>query len=402
MAAILWLAVAPDRADAAPRCRGKHWVGAWATSPSGSVGGAFVDRSLRLVVTPTLGGTRVRVRLSNRFGSQPVTFGAVTIAQRDSGAAVAPGTLRSLRFRGRRSVTIPPGGEVVSEQRRFSYDAFQDLVVSLHVRGNSGRSTAHVTAIQTSYATPAGTGDHTADESGGAFTQTLGSWPFLTDVEVRASRRTGAVLALGDSITDGFGSPFDQNQRYPDALARRIAAETGLRLAVQNAGISGNEVLRAGALPMFGPSLLARLDMDALDQRGVRAVVLMQGTNDIGVSPLATSAAVTAGLQEAVDRLRAAGLRVILGTLPPCKDFALAQHGTPEAIARRNEINDWVRTAAVADGIVDFHAAVRDPADPDRLLPTYDSGDHLHLNAAGYAAMAHAIDLGLLDNLPCR
>jgi lysophospholipase L1-like esterase len=401
LAVAVFGALGVERTHAATPCRGKHWVGAWATSPSGSVGGVFIDRSLRLVVNPTLGGARVRVRLSNRFGSQPVTVGAVTIAPRAAGADLVPDTVRALRFARKRSVTIAPGGEVVSDQRRFTYDAFEDLVVSLYVRGSSGRSTAHVTALQTSYVTAPGSGDHTSDETGSAFTQTLGAWPFLTDVEVRASRRVGAVVALGDSITDGFGGPINQNLRYPDLLARRLATETAARLAVQNEGISGNEVLRAGILPMFGPSLLTRLDLDALDQRGARAVILMEGTNDIGVPPPPTAAAVTVGLQTAVDRLRAAGLRVILGTLPPCKDFALALHGTPEAIAKRNEINDWIRTSAVADGVVDFHAVLRDPADPDRLRPEFDSGDHLHPSAAGYTAMADAIDLSLLDELPC-
>jgi len=218
---------------------------------------------------------------------------------------------------------------------------------------------------------------------------------------VRAPRRVGAVVALGDSITDGFPAPFDGNGRYPDLLARRLVAAGGPPLAFQNEGISGNEVLRSGALPMFGPSLLARLNADTLDQAGVSIVILMEGTNDIGVPPAPSAAQVIAGLQEVIMRLRDAGLRVIIGTLPPCKDFALALHGTPEAIAKRNQINDWIRTGADADGVVDFHAVLRDPADPDRLLPVYDSGDHLHPSPAGYAAMAEAVDLSFFDDPPC-
>jgi lysophospholipase L1-like esterase len=342
----------------------------------------------------------VRVRLSNRFGSQPVTFGAVTLARRATGAALVPSTVRTLRFRRKGAVTIPPGGEVLSDPQRFRYEAFEDLVVSLHVMGTSGPATEHLGALQTSYLSAVGSGDHTRDEAGDAFTQRLYTWPFLTDLEVRAPRRVGAVVALGDSITEGLGGPSDQNRRYPDLLARRLAA-AGVRLAVQNAGISGNEVLRNGVLPFFGPKLVDRFAPDALYQSGVSTVILMEGTNDVGVPPLATPADVVAGLERIVDRLRLAGLRVILGTLPPCKGFALAQHGSPAAIVARNAINDWIRTGSSAHAVVDFHAVLRDPADPDRLHPDFDSGDHLHPSAAGYAAMANAIDLSGLRNPRC-
>src|SRR5262245_7929705 len=159
-------------AAAADRCRGRHWVGTWATSPSDSLGGPFVDQSLRLVINPTLGGARVRVRLSNRFGSQPVTLGAVTIARRASGAALVPGRIRRLRFAGKRSVTIPPGGEKVSDPQRFTQAAFEDLAVSLWVKGTSGPATEHSDAVQISYASPAGSGDHTSEDAGTAFTRT--------------------------------------------------------------------------------------------------------------------------------------------------------------------------------------------------------------------------------------
>jgi lysophospholipase L1-like esterase len=385
-------------ATAGTSCRGKHWVGAWATSPSDSVGGPFVDQSLRLVITPTLGGARVRVRFSNRYGSAPVTFGAVTIGLQASGAALVPGSRRTLRFGRKRSVTIPAGGELVSDPRRFRYDAFVHVAVSVHVTSGD-RATEHSTAIQTSYLAPAG--DHTSDDADDAFTRTIGTWPYVTDLEVQAPRRTGAVIALGDSITDGLPGPVNGDGRYPDVLARRLA-DDGTPIAVQNEGISGNQVLRDGPIPSFGPKLLDRLDRDAIDQAGARVVVLLEGTNDLGVPPQATAAAVIAGLQTIIDRLHAAGLRVILGTQTPCNAFAMALHGNAAAIAARNEINEWIRTSGAADGVVDFHAAVRDPSDPDGLRPEFDSGDHLHLSPAGYAAMADAVDLTLLRTDTCR
>jgi lysophospholipase L1-like esterase len=175
-----------------------------------------------------------------------------------------------------------------------------------------------------------------------------------------------------------------------------------LRLAVQAEGITGNRILQDGLAPPFGPKLLDRLDRDVVDQAGARAVIVMEGTNDLGMTPPATAAAVIAGLETVVERLRAAGLRVILGTIPPSKDSPFELYGTPEAIAARNTINDWIRTRHAADGVVDFHAALADPTDPDRLLPAFDSGDHLHPNEKGYAAMADAVDLSLFDDLPCR
>ncbi len=400
LAAIALAALGTERADAASGCLGKHWVGVWAASPSDALGASFVDQTLRLVVNPTLGGARVRVRLSNRYGSQPVTFGAATIARRASGADAEPGTIRGLRFARKRPVTVDPGGEAVSDPVRLRFDAFQDLVVSVDVQGASGPSTEHVTAFQTSYVSAPGSGDQTGTTSGAAFTGTMTTWPFLTDVEVRAPRRVGALVAVGDSITDGVGSPNDRDRRYPDLLARRLAA-AGTRLAVQIEAISGNQVLRDAAAPTFGPKLLDHLDRDVLDQAGARVVILMEGTNDIGITPPPIAAQVIDGLEAAVDRMHGAGLRVILGTLPPCRDFAFALHGTLAAVAARNQINDWIRTSDAADGVVDFHAALRDPLDPDRLNPAFDSGDHLHPNAAGYGAMAAAVDLNLLATARC-
>ncbi len=244
----------------------------------------------------------------------------------------------------------------------------------------------------------------TRDDAGDLFRDTMVEWPYLADLEVQARRPTAAVVVVGDSITDGAGATVDGNTRYPDALARRLAASTGLpRLAVQNAGIAGNRLLGGAAkIPSFGPALLDRIERDVADQAGARVVIVLAGTNDLGrrVAP-ASAGEVIAGLETAVARVHAAGLPVLLGTPTPCKNAPGVRHGTPKAIAARNRVNDWIRASGVADGVIDFHAAVRDPADPDRLRAEYDSGDGLHPNAAGYDAMAAAIDPALLRDAAC-
>jgi lysophospholipase L1-like esterase len=399
IAIVASIALGATGVDAQTICRGQRWVGVWAASPSYE-GAAFADQTLRLVVNPTYRGSRVRVRLSNRFGASPAIFGAVTIARRLVDAEVVPRSTRVVRFAGQTSVVIPPGGEVVSDQTRFKVREFQDVVVSAHVAG-SGPATEHTSALQTSYVSAPGGGDRTADETGVAFTQSISGWPFLTDLEVRASQRVAGVVAIGDSITAGYPVPVDSNLRYPDLLARRLAALRRPRIAVQNAGIGGNRVLRDGTPIAFGPALLDRLDADAIDQAGASIVLLMEGTNDLGLQPAATADEVILGLYNAVTRLHLAGFRVLLGTQAPCNDPALA-YGTAAAVAARNEINAWIRITGVADGVVDFHAALRDPADPDRLRPEFDSGDHLHPGPAGYQAMADAVDLNLLADAPCR
>lgn len=357
----------------------------------GAVRGPFIERSIRLIIRPTLAGTRVRVRLSNRFGLRSLRIDSATIAQRAYDATLVPNTLRRLRFGGKRFVTIPPSGEVRSDSRRFSFPAGADLAITLYVRSTSGGVSTHFFALQTSFTTSSG--DHTRDEAGEAFTESINAWPLLSDLETR-TRHANAVVLVGDSITDGIGSAVDANQRYSDFLATRLEA-AGMHVAVQNAGIGGNRILSGPFFDGFGPSLLDRLTSDVLDQSGVRTVVLMEGTNDLVSTPPATASELIAGLQTTIYRMHQQGLRVLLGTQTPAKNTR-GPHGTPTAIATRNQVNDWIRTTAVVEGVVDFHAALRDPLDPDRLRDDYNSGDNLHPNAAGFQAMAEAVDLSLL------
>jgi lysophospholipase L1-like esterase len=375
-------------------------VAAWGTAQSNAQAPGFTDQTLRLVVRVTLPGRRVRIRLSNRFGTAPVRIAAATLARRASGARLVRGTVRPVRFAGRPGVVVAPGVDVRSDAVALRVPRFGDLAVSLHVRGATGPVSQHLVVPQTSYATPAGAGDRTGTTGGGAYTERLSSWPLLTGVDVRAARRTGTVVAFGDSITEGFGSATDTHAAYPDLLARRLAAQRGASLGVVNAGLSSNAVLRDFPVPFAGPSALRRLAPDVLAVPGARAALVLLGTNDLGTAPPARARNVVAGLRRIVRRLRAAGLRVVLATQTPAEGYDRGLHGTAAAIAARARVNRAVRAGLGADGIADFDAALHDPARPARLRQAFDTGDHLHPSHAGHRAMARVVDLRLLRG-PC-
>ena len=387
-----------------------HWVGTWSASPSDA--SPFVpslsDQTVRMVVAPHFGGGWVRVHLSNRFGTSPVVLDRVEIALRAGGPALVPGSRRAVRFGGRRVVRIPTGADVVSDAVRLRFAAFQDLAVSVYVAGSIAHPTEHLVTRQTSYLTPRGSGDHASDRIGEAFTGLTAAggystgWYFLDGIDVRAARKVGAVVAVGDSITDGFESNenaltespagLNQNGRWPDDLARRLL-RAHRQLSVLNAGISGNRVLSGN--PLFGPSALARLQRDVVDEAGVRDVIVLEGINDIGLSPSASPSSIIGGLKRIVLRLRAAHLHVLLGTLTPARGTPLTSYGGVTANEQREQVNHWIRSQHMVQ-VVDFDKAVRDPRHPDRLSPRYDDGDHLHLSLAGYRAMAAAVDLAEL------
>jgi lysophospholipase L1-like esterase len=379
----------------APACDAPAWVGAWSADPSDAANHGLADQTSRTILTPHLGGDTLRVRVSNRFGGAGVTFQAASVGlRRGSGAALAAGSRRPLTFAGAASVTVAAGDDAVSDPVALRVAPGDDLAVSLFAAGLTGPATEHSIGQQTSYVTPPGAGDHTGEDAGGAFSLPIPARFFVSGVDVRAPSSVGDVVALGDSITDGFGGPADRNDRYPDFLARRLA---GRGLSVVNAGISGNRVLSDARAQLGGPSALARLDRDVVGQPGVSDVVVLEGINDIaGQAP---ADRVTGGLEQIVTRLHGAGLRVQLGTLTP---FG----GSPAAAAAeatRRAVNRWIRSGAGgADGVVDFDAAVRDPGSPDRLDPRYDSGDHLHPNGAGRRAMAGAVDPAGLRGAACR
>ena len=378
-------------------CGEPHWVGAWAAAP-GFAGQGFADQTLRLIVTPHIGGRTVRVRLTNRFGSSALRLDKVAIGRRRSGASIAPGSNRKVTFDGKRFVVIPRGKDGISDRVRLGFRGFGDLAISIYVRGATGPATAHPLSLDTSYVTA---GDRTSDPGGTAFAgATIGSWPFLAGIDVLATDRKGAVIAFGDSITDGVPGGQGRNRRYSDFLARRLA-KAGSRLSVLNAGLGGNRILSdaPAALPSFGPSGLSRFRKDVPQGVGATDVIVLEGIND-GRSG-ASAARVIRGLERIVSRLQRRHLNVLVGTLTPAGDGAEEGHESHKANATRLAVNRWLRRSALPDGLVDFDAAVRDPAHPSRLAARYDSGDRLHPNAAGYRRMAASVKLRHLKGPGC-
>ncbi|MEW2619362.1 SGNH/GDSL hydrolase family protein [Streptomyces sp. NPDC048106] len=357
-----------------------HWTGSWETAPSGTAA-AVPGAAVRNVVHLGIGGTAVRIRLSNRLGTGPLRLGAVTVAlRRAPGPDAAPGTLRAVSFRGAPTVTVPPGQDTVSDRVRLTVPDAADLLVTVYTPEDDGPATYHATALQTSYLAPEGAG-HAADESGSSYTTVVRSWYYVTGVDVLGGAN-GSVVAFGDSLTDGTGSTPDTNRRWPDRLAARLL---GHRLGVLNAGIGGNRLLRDGA----GPSALARLDADALDRAGARILVVFEGVNDIkGLPPANDPAAYADAYRTLVSRAHARGIRVVGVTLTPFRGYAAYTDGREEV---RQRVNAFIRTGGAFDAVADADAAVRDPAEPTRILPAYDPGDHLHFNDAGMAAVAETV-----------
>ncbi|MDH6431795.1 lysophospholipase L1-like esterase [Streptomyces sp. SAI-144] len=359
----------------------------WGTSAY-PIGDSAADRGYRMVVHTSVGGRDPRVRLSNAFGHQPVTFDSVYAGLQLKNAELVRGTNRRLTFEGSSSVTVEPGSTVYSDPLSGRLAAGANLVVSLHTPDAAGPVTGHWMALQTSYATQ---GDHTAEESGAHWTEGIGSWFYLDAVSVRTPAATGAVVALGDSITDGWQSTSDHNRRWPDYLARRLQKARTTVKGVANEGIAGNKVLADGA----GPSALNRLDRDVLSQPGVHTVFLFEGVNDLKAHTGVTAPDLIAGYREIVDRAHDAGKCVVVSTIAPFKGWP---EWDPAAEAVRQEVNDFIRSHSDEfDAVTDFDRVLRSPYDHERMLPVFDGGDHIHPNDKGMQAMADSVDLNSLD-----
>jgi lysophospholipase L1-like esterase len=347
--------------------------------------------------------------VSNAFGTEPLEIGAAHIAIRDEGAAIQPESDRELTFSGEPSISIPPGALVLSDPVALDVPALGDLAVSIYLPTDTGVPTAHLVARQTNYVSSEG--DFTAHPDATPFHQMdYPSWYFLAGVEVKPLKPSSAIVTLGDSITDGYCDPAldencipDKNSRWPDELARRLQAHH-FHMAVLNAGIAGNRILHDYPVldpsdplyyAIYGVSALARFDRDVLAQTGVSHMIVLEGINDIGIPVLEPPTAVTpeeiiSGLKQLIERAHVRGIKVFGGTLLPFEGFVFF---TPEGEAMRQAVNHWIRTSGAFDGVIDFDEALRDPDQPTRLLPEYDSGDHAHPNDIGYKAMGEAIDL---------
>lgn len=391
---------------------GNHWLATWSASPQaatpsnlafvpGDVSAiGFTNQTVRNVVFTSVGGSALRVRLTNTFGSQPVTFNEVDVGLVQSGATLVSGSSQTVTFAGKTIVRIAPGAEALSDPVQMSVRPLASLAVSLFSGGSTGPATYHFNANQTNYIAP---GNAASNASGAAFTTTSAAWYFVDDVDVLVRPQTrDTIVALGDSITDGFGSTPNTNHRWPNLLAQRIlGGPPGLVDSVVDEGISGNRVLNNSLC--FGVDAQARLDRDVLAQAGVHFVILLESINDIGFSQLPNTGCsspntdvsadeIIAGDEQIVSQVHARGLKIFGGTLTP---FQGAFYFSVAGEAKREAVNAFVRTSGAFDGVIDFDKAVRDPSNPLRFLPAYDSGDHLHPNDAGYQVMANAVDLAL-------
>jgi len=383
------------------------WVGSWGASPLPPrqafgpfpATPAFSNQTVREVVRLSLGGRQIRLRLTNEYGKKPLHIGAVTVARAGDDGGIVAGTRHSVTFSGRRTAIIPAGAPLLSDPVDLKVSDLDSLSISIYLPEDTGQCTCHPVGLETAYVSAPG--DYTGKDFKPA--STLDDRLFLSEVDVRAEEPAHSVVAFGDSITDGYRSTRNMNRRWPDLLAGRLAAR-GREWGVVNAGISGNQVLRAGA----GESALTRFDRDVLSVPGVAAVIIFEGINDIGarlgssalLKPLPgdvklTAAGLIAGYRQLIARAHAKGLKVYVATITP---YQGAAYYSDQGEAVRTRVNKWIRTSGEADAVLDFDKVWRAPAHPARIRQSLQAGDNLHGNDAGYRALADSIDLKLFNN----
>ncbi len=376
----------------------EHWVGTWAATPAPADGVALASPTIRMFPRVSLGGDTIRVRLSNAAGTGDLVIAATHVALRGPGPTIQPDTDRIVTFGGSDSVKIPAGAFAISDPVKLTVAPLADLAVSIHIPGDIPASFG-VTgryARQLNYLSPPG------DFTGHAVmhaSRVIDDWFFLCGIDVLASRDVGAIVGLGDSITDGNISSHDAFCRWPDQLARRLVARGGRMFGVINQGLGGNRILH----DVRGDCGVKRFDRDVLAQPGVTHAIVVLGINDIrnrrGLAEEVVSAeAMINGLNQMATRARDRGIKLFGGTLTPFENetFMLGAF-TPEGEAKRLAVNDWIRRSGAFDAVIDFDEGLRDPEHPARMLPIYDNGDHLHPSDAGYNRMGDLIDLSLFD-----
>lgn len=402
----------------------QRWIGTWATAPQAALPGhlqTLRNQTLRLIVHTSAGGAKVRIKISNTFGDQPLIIGGAHIARRAGGADIDPASDRTLEFRGRASTKVAARSMVVSDPVDLDVPALSDLAVSVFLPNSTVATTSHSLALQTNYVSPE-TGDSTAAAKF-PVAKTISSWPFLTGVDVAASLSGATIVAFGSSLTDGDGSTKDGNRRWPDVLAEQLQKDGYTEVGVLNEGIIGNRLLsdvrsprQAGGplgtaferlAPALGQAGVARFERDVLAQAGVKYVILALGVNDIlfpgsFIPPTesVTAQDVISGNRKLIARAHKKGIRAIGTTIPPFENAIFRspyfdRFYTPEKEKVRQEVNAWIRNGSEFDGVIDFDEVVGDPNHPTRLLPSYDSGDHLHVNDSGNVAQGSAIPLAL-------
>jgi lysophospholipase L1-like esterase len=375
------------------------WVGTWAAAPApaeGVVG--FNNHTLRMNPRISLGGERLRVRISNAYGAQKLTIGAARIALRDAGPAIVPGSDRKLTFSGDDSATIAAGAVLFSDPVELNAPALADLAVSIYLPGEvpAGFAITGRYARQTNYISPAGDFSAATAMPVGNLTD---QWFFLCGVDVLAGAEAGGVVALGDSLTDANISTIDGFFRWPDQLARRLVQRGGRPIGVMNNGLGGNRILH----DLRGESGLRRFDRDVLAQPGVTHAIVMLGTNDLRnrwakPEEEVTAAQMIAGLQQMTVRAHSAGITIIGATLTPFgNETFMANAWNPTRERHRVAVNQWIRESGAFDAVADFDAAVRDPEIPTQMAAKWDCGDGLHQSDSGYCHLGDVIDLAWFD-----
>jgi lysophospholipase L1-like esterase len=386
------VAAATVAAGQARSGRGR-WIAAWGTAQHALGTTAVSNATARMIARVSIGGEQVRLRFDNAYGKAPLRIGRAHVALRRGGAAVVPGSTRKVVFKGAEQATIPPGGSIVSDEVPLPVMARQDLAVSFHIPDRDVRPSQHGGGLVTSFLSANDAGDVTPEEGADPFVNRTTSMLWLKSIDVLSGDAKGGIVAFGDSITDGSCATPDGYERWPDVLALRLHLD-GRNVSVVNEGIGGNTVLpkHPDPVPPTGMAGLDRLDRDVLSHPGITHVVLFLGTNDLRRS--ATPEMVREGLQTLAGRMKSKGLKVIGATLIPRHNNTGQTPWDPTKTERRNALNEWIRTKAPFDAVLDFDKVVRNPGSPNLIAPPYDC-DGIHPSPRGYYEMARVVKLNL-------
>lgn len=374
------------------------WIAAWTASlqspfDDGISSEGFEDQTLRFLINPHTDGKKVRIRLSNIFGTKPLTLDEVHVAISKKDAETVSGTDKRVTFEGDKKVTIPKGKRIFSDPIDMEVNRGEKLAVSIYAKEPTGPTSWHPRSIQTSYKA---SGNHVATANPSAFDKGEEAWFWLDGLDISSdSSLDGAVAVVGSSIANGNYSAMDKDHRWPDYLAERFNREkTNVHLSVLNAGITANQLLNSPKEK--GEHVLARMDRDVFSQSGIKAVILHSGLNDIRHHPDYAAEKITARMKEVIHAAHKEGLRIYGATLTPYKESDMYEEAGERT---RQKVNEWIRTSGEFDGVINFDKALRDPDNPKRLRPEYDSGDHLHPNDKGYKKMAEVVPVNLFDNI---